>query len=71
MTSITHCLPVLHVDDEGKGYYSDFGSMEKLAEALTQVFVYDGFYSAHRREGPRQASGDALAPSLNWLHTEP
>jgi maltooligosyltrehalose trehalohydrolase len=41
---------VLHVDDEGKGYYSDFGSMEKLAKALTQVFVYDGVYSAHRRK---------------------
>jgi maltooligosyltrehalose trehalohydrolase len=41
---------VLHVDDEGKGYYSDFGSMEKLAKALMQVFVYDGVYSEYRQK---------------------
>lgn len=33
-----------------KGYYSDFGSMERLAKALTQVFVYDGIYSGYRRK---------------------
>ena len=52
---------VLHVDDEGKGYYSDFGSMEKLAKALTQVFVYDGFLFGAQAEGPRQASGEMLS----------
>ena len=41
---------VLHGGDEGKGYYSDFGSMEKLAKALTKVFVYDGMYSGYRRK---------------------
>jgi len=40
---------VLDPNGEGKGYYSDFGSMERLAKALTQVFVYDGIYSPYRR----------------------
>ena len=40
---------VLHVGDEGNGYYGDFGTMEDLAKSLTQVFVYDGFYSQYRR----------------------
>lgn len=40
---------VLNADGEGKGYYGDFGSMELLAKALTQVFVYDGIYSKYRR----------------------
>jgi maltooligosyltrehalose trehalohydrolase len=38
---------VLH-HEEGWGYYSDFGSFEKLVKALTQVFVYDGQYSVYR-----------------------
>jgi maltooligosyltrehalose trehalohydrolase len=41
---------VLHAGEEGKGYYSDFGSMERLAKALTKVFVYDGMYSGYRRK---------------------
>jgi len=41
---------VLHAGDEGKGYYSDFGSLERLAKALTKVFVYDGIYSRYRRK---------------------
>lgn len=40
---------VLNVETDGKGYYVDFGSFEKLAKALTQVFVYDGIYSRYRR----------------------
>ena len=40
---------VLHKGDEGKGYYTDFGSFKKLAKALTSVFVYDGIYSRYRR----------------------
>jgi maltooligosyltrehalose trehalohydrolase len=40
---------VLHKGDESKGYYTDFGSFEKLAKALTSVFVYDGIYSRYRR----------------------
>lgn len=41
---------LLHPRDEGKGYYADFGSMQDLAKALTQVFVYDGGYSKYRRK---------------------
>jgi maltooligosyltrehalose trehalohydrolase len=40
---------ILNVEKEGKGYYADFGSFEKLAKALTSVFVYDGIYSRYRR----------------------
>jgi maltooligosyltrehalose trehalohydrolase len=40
---------VLHVEDERKGYYEDFGSFERLAKSLTQMFVYDGIYSRYRR----------------------
>ncbi|MEO6909905.1 MAG: malto-oligosyltrehalose trehalohydrolase, partial [Edaphobacter sp.] len=39
---------VLKVEEEGKGYYVDFGSFEKLAKALTAVFIYDGVYSRYR-----------------------
>jgi maltooligosyltrehalose trehalohydrolase len=39
---------VLHQED-GVGYYSDFGSLEKLVKSLTRVFVYDGEYSQYRR----------------------
>ena len=31
-----------------KGYYVDFGSMEKLAKSLTKIFVNDGGYSSYR-----------------------
>ncbi len=33
---------------ETDGYYSDFGSLEQLAKALRQAWVYDGGYSVHR-----------------------
>ncbi|CAN5300364.1 hypothetical protein BH24ACT9_BH24ACT9_03240 [soil metagenome] len=33
---------------ETDGYYSDFGSIEQLAKALRQAWVYDGEYSIHR-----------------------
>lgn len=33
---------------EKTGYYKDFGSMELLAKALRQAWVYDGIWSAHR-----------------------
>jgi maltooligosyltrehalose trehalohydrolase len=39
---------VLHVEEEGHGYYDDFGTMEKLAKSLTEIFVYDGEYSGYR-----------------------
>ncbi|MDE1177788.1 MAG: malto-oligosyltrehalose trehalohydrolase [Edaphobacter sp.] len=41
---------VLHEDEQGKGYYADFGSMRQLAKSLTEVFVYDGIYSPYRRK---------------------
>lgn len=41
-------LTVLHADEHGKGYYSDFGSFKKLAKSLTEMFVYDGVYSLYR-----------------------
>jgi maltooligosyltrehalose trehalohydrolase len=40
---------VLKPDEAEKGYYSDFGSLEKLAKSLTKVFVNDGVYSRYRR----------------------
>ncbi|MDW5267759.1 MULTISPECIES: malto-oligosyltrehalose trehalohydrolase [Acidobacteriaceae] len=40
---------ILNIEVEGKGYYVDFGSFERLAKALTAVFVYDGVYSQYRR----------------------
>ena len=33
---------------ETDGYYSDFGSLDHLAKALRQAWVYDGVYSPHR-----------------------
>ena len=41
---------------ESNGYYEDFGSLEQLAKALRQGYVYDGRYSGHRdREHGRPA----------------
>ncbi len=41
---------VLHslLTGEQSGYYADFGKMADLAQALTQVFVYNNRYSAFR-----------------------
>jgi maltooligosyltrehalose trehalohydrolase len=39
---------VLTKDGAEKGYYVDFGSMEKLAKSLTKIFVNDGNYSSYR-----------------------
>jgi maltooligosyltrehalose trehalohydrolase len=39
---------ILNAGEPGKGYYDDFGSFEKLAKSLTQMFVYDGDYSHYR-----------------------
>jgi maltooligosyltrehalose trehalohydrolase len=43
-----HALFALLHLEEGIGYYSDFGSFEKLVKALTHIFVYDGQYSQYR-----------------------
>ncbi len=34
---------------EGAGYYADFGSLDHLAKALRQAWVYDGTWSDHRQ----------------------
>ncbi len=34
---------------ERTGYYEDFGSMQQLAKALRQAWVFDGVWSAHRK----------------------
>ena len=39
---------LLHMEKGGAGYYSDFGSFEKLVKALTRIFVFDGEYSRYR-----------------------
>ncbi|GAB4361920.1 MAG: malto-oligosyltrehalose trehalohydrolase [Deltaproteobacteria bacterium] len=39
-----HCL----LTGEREGYYRDFGSVEDLARAFSEGFVYDGRYSAFR-----------------------
>jgi maltooligosyltrehalose trehalohydrolase len=35
---------------ERTGYYEDFGSLEVLGKALRQAWVFDGEWSAHRKE---------------------
>jgi len=39
-----------YLTGERSSYYEDFGSLDQLAKALTQVFVYDGVYSKHRKK---------------------
>ena len=43
---------------ETTGYYSDFGSVEHLAKALRNAFVYDGVYSPYRRRRHGRAPAD-------------
>jgi maltooligosyltrehalose trehalohydrolase len=52
---------VLTTEGEGKGYYSDFGTLEKLAKALTKNFVHDGTYSQYRRRSHGRPADD-LSP---------
>jgi maltooligosyltrehalose trehalohydrolase len=40
---------VLNGADTGKGYYDDFGSLDKLVKSLKNIFVYDGIYSRYRK----------------------
>lgn len=40
---------VIAPGEAGKGYYSDYGTLESLAKAITKVFVNDGRYSPYRR----------------------
>jgi maltooligosyltrehalose trehalohydrolase len=52
---------VLASDEHGKGYYSDFGTFEKLAKSLTKNFVQDGSYSTYRRRSHGRPA-DELSP---------
>jgi maltooligosyltrehalose trehalohydrolase len=52
---------LLSPEGEGKGYYSDFGTFEKLAKALTRNFVQDGSYSKYRGRSHGRPSDD-LSP---------
>ena len=52
---------VLSSEGEGKGYYSDFGTFEKLAKALTKNFAQDGSYSNYRRRSHGRPADD-LSP---------
>ncbi|WP_353068409.1 malto-oligosyltrehalose trehalohydrolase [Tunturibacter empetritectus] len=52
---------VLTAEEEGKGYYSDFGTMAKLAKSLTKNFVQDGTYSQYRRRSHGRPA-DELSP---------
>ncbi len=44
---------------ERDGYYTDFGSLDHLATAITDRFVYAGRYSAHRNRRHGNSAGDA------------
>jgi maltooligosyltrehalose trehalohydrolase len=54
---------VLHGGEGEKGYYADFGSLAKLAKALTKTFVQDGTYSKYRGRRHGRPVGD-LSPHL-------
>ena len=59
---------VLHVDEEGHGYYDDFGSMEQLAKSLSDIFVYDGTYSSYRlRKHGRPVDGLSAHHFLGYI----
>ena len=43
-----HHALVTALSGDRSGYYADFGSLEQIAKALHDVFVYDGRYSPYR-----------------------
>ena len=53
------------------GYYADFGSLDQLAKALRQAFVYDGGYSPHRRRRHGRPPAGAARHPLPRLPPEP
>lgn len=58
---------VLHAE-QGKGWYSDFGSLENLAKSLSRVFVYDGAYSRYRgRRHGRPVEGLSAHRFLGYI----
>ena len=65
-----HALFTVMGGKENLGYYADFGSFEKLAKALTQVFVYDGEYSQYRgRRHGRPVEGLSAHRFLGYIQT--
>jgi maltooligosyltrehalose trehalohydrolase len=56
-----HALFTILHDDEGKGYYHDFGSFANLAKSMTSAFVYDGAYSSYRNRSHGRPVGDLSA----------
>lgn len=40
---------ILNCEEGGKGYYDDFGTLDKLVKSLKDIFVYDGVYSKYRK----------------------
>ena len=44
-----HALFSVLTLEKQSGYYADFGSIQQLAKALTDTFVFDGTYSDYRR----------------------
>jgi maltooligosyltrehalose trehalohydrolase len=54
---------VLHSGGGEKGYYVDFGTVAKLAKALTKTFVQDGTYSKYRGRSHGRLVDD-LSPHL-------
>ena len=43
-----HHALVTALSGDRRGYYADFGSLEQIAKALCEVYVYDGRYSPYR-----------------------
>lgn len=43
-----HALFAVLAFEKQSGYYADFGSIQQLAKALTDTFVFDGAYSHYR-----------------------
>jgi len=65
-----HALFTVLGREEKVGYYADFGSIEKLAKALTRVFVYGGEYSEYRgRRHGRPVEGLSAHRFLGYIQT--
>ncbi len=59
-----HALHAL-LTGERAGYYSEFGSLDQLAKALRQAFVYDGCWSPYRRR--RHGRAPTGVPATRFL----
>jgi maltooligosyltrehalose trehalohydrolase len=56
-----HALFTILHEDQGKGYYDDFGSFANLAKSMTSAFVYDGAYSSYRNRSHGRPVGGLSA----------